>query len=117
MNQLELHKKIEEFFKAGISSADVKVAQDLLTNDDARRFFFSQADERWFNWLWNEGFLDEVKNKADNPTRVAYRMPELEYLTRIAEKNVQLNKIKNKKREVIKCYIENKQDTKSTKLP
>ena len=87
MNQLELHKKIEEFFKAGISSADVKVAQDLLTNDDARRFFFSQADERWFNWLWNEGFLDEVKNKADNPTRVAYRMPELEYLTRIAEKN------------------------------
>jgi len=87
MNQLELHKRIEEFFKAGVESADVTVARDLLLNDDAKRFFFSQADERWLNWLWKEGLLDEVKNKSEDPTRYSYRMPELEYLTRIAEKN------------------------------
>ena len=42
MNQLKLHKKIEEFFKSDIKSASVKVAQSLLVNNDAKRFFFSK---------------------------------------------------------------------------
>jgi hypothetical protein len=87
MTQLEFHKKIEEFFKAGISSADVKAAQDLLANDDAKRFFFSQADGAWIDWLWKNGFLNEIKNKSKDLTRISYRLPELDYLTRMAEKN------------------------------
>ena len=86
MTQLELHKKIEEFFKTGVNLVDVKVAQDLLVNDDAKKFFFSQADEAWLDWLWKGGFLDEIKRKSENPNVIAYRMPELEYLMRIAEK-------------------------------
>src|SRR3989338_7701536 len=87
MNQLELHKKIEDFFKAGTKTGDVKIARDLLANEDAKRFFFSQADEAWLDWLWVQGFLDEMKKKAENTTRYSYRLPELEYLTRMAEKN------------------------------
>ena len=87
MNQLELHKKIEEFFKAGVALADVKIAQSLLVNDDAKRFFFSQADDAWIDWLWKNSFLDEIKNKSKDLTRISYRLPELDYLTRMAEKN------------------------------
>jgi hypothetical protein len=86
MNQLELHKKIGGFLKTDPKSADVKAAQDLLVNDDARRFFFTQADESWIDWLWENGFLDAIKKKADNPDRISYRLPELEYLTRMAPK-------------------------------
>lgn len=87
MNQLELHKKIEEFFKTGVSPADVKIAQSLLANDDAKRFFFSQADDAWIDWLWKNGFLNEIKNKSKDLTRISYRLPELDYLIRMAEKN------------------------------
>lgn len=87
MTQLELHKRIEEFFKAGVESADVKVAQDLLVNDDAKQYFFAQADKLWLDWLWQNNFLDDLNNKAEDPTNYTYRMPELEYLSRMAEKN------------------------------
>jgi hypothetical protein len=86
MNQLELHKKIEEFFKAEVVSADVTIAKSLLVNDDAKRFFFSKANESWLNWLWKNSFLDGIKKKSENPNVIAYRMPELEYLMRIADK-------------------------------
>jgi hypothetical protein len=86
MTQLDIHKRIEEFFKAGVDSADIKVAQDLLVNDDARRFFFSQANDVWLGWLLKDGFLDGIKKKSESPNVIAYRMPELEYLMRIAEK-------------------------------
>ncbi|MFA6522437.1 MAG: hypothetical protein WCT24_02515 [Patescibacteria group bacterium] len=89
MSQLELHKRIGEFFAAGTDCADVFVAQSLQVNEDAKRFFFSLADESWLGWLWQEGFLDEIKNKAEDPMRYSYRMSELEYLTRMAEKNPQ----------------------------
>jgi len=84
MTQLELHKKIEEFFKAGVFSADVNVAQRLLVNDDAKRFFFSQADESWLKWLWDNGFLNELKKKAEDTTICRYSLSELEYLKRMS---------------------------------
>lgn len=88
MNQLRLHKKIEEFFKAGIRSADINIAKELIANEDAKRFFFSQADESWLGWLWDQGFLNEIKNKNKESasTGILYRMPELEYLTRMVGK-------------------------------
>ena len=87
MNQLELHKKIENFFKASTKTGEVKIARDLLANEDAKRFFFSQADESWLDWLWTHEFLDGIKKKAENTTSYSYRLPELEYLTRMSEKN------------------------------
>ncbi|MCR4311163.1 MAG: hypothetical protein NUV54_01160 [Candidatus Taylorbacteria bacterium] len=87
MNQLELHKKIEIFFKSDVSSADAEVATQLTQNDDAKRFFFSKADEKWLSWLWSNKFLDKLKEKAEDTARYSYRLPELEYLMRMAEKN------------------------------
>lgn len=87
MNQLELHKKIEEFFKAGVKSADIKIAQSLISkNDDAKKFFFSQADDFWLDWFLQNGLLDEIKKKAKDPTSYSHRTPELRYLSRMAEK-------------------------------
>ena len=70
MNQLELHKKITEFLKAGVAVANVKTAQDLLVNEDAKRFFFTQADETWLDWLWMRGFLNEIKKKVDHLNQI-----------------------------------------------
>ncbi len=86
MNQLELHKKIEEFFKAAPATADVSYANSLLVNDDAKRFFFNQANEFWLDWLWQNGFLNGLKQKATDATKYTYQLPELEYLTRMTEK-------------------------------
>ena len=86
MNQLELHKKIDEFFKAGVDSADVGSAKKLLINNDAKRYFFSQADEHWITWLWKEEFLEEIEKKSEDSTQCQYRLPELDYLTRVAER-------------------------------
>lgn len=85
MTQLELHKKIEEFFKTEVDSANVEIAKDLIKeNPDAKLFFFSKADDSWLDWLWKEGFLDKLKEKLDDSS--PYRMPELEYLARMVEK-------------------------------
>ena len=86
MNQLEIHKKIDKFFKAGVGVADVDVAKDLIKkNFDAKDYFFFKADENWLDWLWENGFLVAIKEKADDPTKFSYTIPELEYLSRIAE--------------------------------
>lgn len=55
-------------------------------NADARQYFYSQAGEQWLDWLWTNGFLDEIKNKAEDSTRYGYTTPELHYLARMAVK-------------------------------
>lgn len=85
MNQLELHKKIEDFIGAGAKSADVGVCRGLLVNEDAKRFFFAQVDQTWLEWLWNNKFFEVLKNKADDPNKYSNQMPELEYLVKMTE--------------------------------
>ncbi len=63
-----------------------KIKKTIDLNFDARNYFFSKADERWLDLLWENGLLDVIKQKAEDPTRYSYRMPELDYLVRIAEK-------------------------------
>ncbi|MEK7524715.1 MAG: hypothetical protein AAB588_06860 [Patescibacteria group bacterium] len=88
MNQIELHKKIDELIQAGATAASVIDIREVVnTNDDARRYFFARADEFWLDWLWSKGFLDVIKQKSEDPTRYSYRTPELDYLSRVAEKN------------------------------
>ena len=86
MKQLELHNQISDFFKQDTGTAVIKTARDLLLNEDAKKYFYTQADERWLSWLWENGFLDEIRKKAESTTTYSYRLPELEYLTRMAEK-------------------------------
>lgn len=93
MRQLELHKKIEKLINRNPS--DVK-PQELMVlfseaesekaRQDAKDYFFYKADERWIDWLWKNGFLDAIKQKAEDPTRYSYKTPELNYLVKVAEK-------------------------------
>ena len=58
---------------------------ELINVDlDARRYFFHEADERWLDWLWRNGFLDAIKEEA--ATLFTTRTPELDYLLRMAGK-------------------------------
>ena len=51
----------------------------------ARQYFYLNADERWLDWLWQNGFLDIIKEV--DPSTNENRSPELGYLVRMAEKN------------------------------
>ncbi len=65
-------------------SVDKEQIQALIyTNLDARRYFYAKADERWLDWLWQNGFLDPIKE--EDPALNGYRPPELDYLARMAE--------------------------------
>lgn len=60
--------------------------QELLdVNLDARRYFYHEADERWLDWLWRNGFLNVLKE--EEPSLDGARTPELSYLLRMAEKS------------------------------
>ncbi len=87
MNQLELHKKIDELLikgPAGLKREEVSALASA--NQDAQHYFFVNADERWLIWLWENGFLDVIKQKAGDPTRSGYRTPEINYLVKVSEK-------------------------------
>ena len=87
MNQIELHKKIDELLVRGPAEAKREdVSALVLTNQDARYYFFAKADERWLDWLWKNWFLDVIKQKAEDPTRYGYRTPEVNYLVKVSEK-------------------------------
>ncbi|MEI8361565.1 MAG: hypothetical protein WCG01_05520 [bacterium] len=87
MNQLLIHKKIDTFFEGEIASASFEVAKDLCkTNTDSVVYFFVRADELWFDWLLSNGFLNKIKEVPADPDVRLYRMPELEYLSRMVEK-------------------------------
>lgn len=87
MNQLQIHKRIDDFLKAGVATASIAAALELIAfNPDAKRYFFSTANEQWVKWFLDGGLFAELKKKADDPTTYGYRLPELEYLTRVAEK-------------------------------
>ena len=66
---------------------DVERVRKLINlNFDARQYFFSKVDERWLDWLWDNGFFEPIKKKAEDPTKYGYKMPDLIYLVRISEK-------------------------------
>lgn len=75
-----------------------KITQNLLKdlklilsfNLDAKEYFFSKIDQRWINPLWDNGFLDVIKIKKEDPTKYGFRTPEINYLVRITEKKPEL---------------------------
>lgn len=65
-------------------SAQKERLQGLIAaNFDARRFFYAKADDRWLDWLWQNGFLDPIRE--EDPTLNGHRPPELDYLVRMAK--------------------------------
>jgi len=88
MNQLDIHKKIDDFLAAGPAVASIEVALELIaTNYDARNYFFSTADETWLKWIWNNSLLEVIKKPAEDPNTYSYRVPELHYLVRSVDKD------------------------------
>lgn len=86
MNQIELHTKIDEVLETSIESVNMEdVASLINTNDDSKQYFYSKADEKWLEWLWKNKFLKDIYKKAEDLTQYSFRMPELNYLVRIAE--------------------------------
>src|SRR3989344_3600867 len=87
MNQIELHKKIDGLLaRDPVEAKREDVSALTSANPDARQYFYTKADERWLDWLWENGFLDVIKQKAEDPTRYGYRTPEVNYLVKVAEK-------------------------------
>lgn len=88
MNQIELHKKIDELLGSGPIGVEPTTVFDLInSNLDTHRYFFSSADEKWLDWLWKNGFLEPIKKKSQDPTRYGYTTPEVYYLAKMAEKD------------------------------
>ncbi|KKR54385.1 MAG: hypothetical protein UT91_C0017G0019 [Parcubacteria group bacterium GW2011_GWA2_40_23] len=63
-----------------------KIRELIGLNFDARQYFFTKVDENWLEWLWSNGLLDIIKQKAEDPTRYGYQTPELNYLARIVDR-------------------------------
>jgi len=82
--QTEIHWEIDFLLNGPPEKVDPKQMLELLqTNPDSYRYFFSVADEKWLDWFWKNGFLDVIKQKAEDTT---HTLPELNYLVRVAEK-------------------------------
>ncbi len=62
-----------------------KVRKLIDLNPDSRRYFFTKADASWLGWLWDNGFLDVIKEKGADPEKYGYVTPELDYLVESAK--------------------------------
>ena len=85
--QIDAHNEIDKILKTTPDKNSIRYIKELIDlNPDTHQYFYYKADERWLDWLWKNGFLDAIKQKAEDPTRYEYRTPEINYLVRIAEK-------------------------------
>lgn len=86
MNQIDLHKQIDKVLSKSTKSFLLeKITKLVGVNDDARQYYFHKADEKWLEWLWKNGFLESIKHKTSDTDSYSYRMPELQYLVKVAE--------------------------------
>ncbi|MFH2069119.1 MAG: hypothetical protein ABII89_06645 [Candidatus Omnitrophota bacterium] len=87
MDQIELHNKIDLLVqKDPAHEKAVNIRALISVNQDAYSYFFAKANENWLTWLWENGFLDVIKQKAEDPTRYGYKTPELNYIVKISAK-------------------------------
>ncbi|MCY3800161.1 MAG: hypothetical protein OXG46_01140 [Chloroflexi bacterium] len=70
--------------KNPLSPSKERLQKLLDVNFDARRYFYHKSDERWLDWLWRNGFLNVLEE--EDPSLDGFRTPELDYLSRMAEK-------------------------------
>lgn len=88
LQQIYIHTIIDVIVQKKKKPKGVKNDLNLIikANPDARQYFYSKANERWLDWLWDNGFLNAIKEKSENPKQISYRIPELNYLVKVAEK-------------------------------
>ena len=93
MKQIKLHRKIQklvnndpcELKKEELISL-FSEAKNKKTEQDAKNYFFYKADEKWIDWLFENGFFEVLKQKAEDTSSYRYKTPELNYLAKVAEK-------------------------------
>lgn len=86
MNQIELQKEIDKTITLGRDRVNKKTLNNLLNNHKGgKEYFFSKSTSDWLDWLWKNGFLDDIKKKSEDPSSYNFSMPELNYLVRIAK--------------------------------
>src|SRR6056297_1341980 len=88
MNNIELHRKVDNLVRKNPYEVSKKSIFNLIsTNKDIYKYFYSQIDKRWLDWLWEKGFLCILKKKSKNKRRYTYQNPEINYLVRISKKD------------------------------
>lgn len=87
LHQLQIHSMIDDTLNRKIMNSITyfRINNLISVNDDAKQYFYSKVDEKWLKWLWENDFLEDVYKKAEDLTQYSFRMPELNYLVRIAE--------------------------------
>lgn len=85
--QLDAHVEIDELLNDNIDESEKidRLVMLLNINEDAKRYFYQNANENWIEFLWNNGFLDAIKNEAEDRSHYSFSMVELGYLERITE--------------------------------
>ncbi len=86
MTAIDVHDRIDDCIK-GIKQNVSLIKIFLNCSKDSKLYFFSRIDEGWLSWIWTNGFLVDLKKPAENPDKYSYDIPELEYLSRMAEKD------------------------------
>ena len=82
---LDIHKKIDDCIKNNRRKKDL-VKVFFNNSADSKSYFLSQVDDSWLEWLWTNGFFVQLKKPAEDVTKYSYRLPELQYIVRMAEK-------------------------------
>jgi len=82
---LDMHKKIDECIAQKHKEKDL-IRLFFDNSRDSKIYFLTQADESWLQWLWTNGFFVDLKKPTEDITQFSYRLPELDYLVRMVEK-------------------------------
>lgn len=83
VSAIDIHAKIDDCIKNNKQEKEL-VTVLINSSEDGKRYFFSSIDKTWLKWLWTNGFFVVLKEKAEDPTKISYRKPELEYLVKMA---------------------------------
>ncbi|MFA4998719.1 MAG: hypothetical protein WC514_01745 [Candidatus Paceibacterota bacterium] len=61
-----------------------RVRKLINLNPDSHQYFYAKASASWLDWLWDNHFLDVIKQKSEDSARYGYRTPEINYLVRVS---------------------------------
>ena len=88
LDPLNIHQKLDQFIVVPLQNRNASYLNILFSlNIDAKRYFYSIANDSWLQWLGTNGFFSDLKKPAEDQTKYGFHLPELDYLTQMAEKN------------------------------
>ena len=85
--QIDAHNEVDKLIEGKISDQEKIEKLDTLLNlnEDAKKYFFLNVDKTWIDFLWENGFLDAIKNSSADSSRYSFSLIEIGYMERIAE--------------------------------